>query len=144
VGVAGRVVAPARPAVARLHEPLARPGTRRLDPALSRGTALCSLEAAFAQALAIRGEDIQHLPKGLWMRYSLQLVRETGENVRNLEVLGLFRIPRKGVGELRHDPRLGRILLRLDPAAAGAARAPFILARRKDDGTLVSCFVEDR
>ncbi|WP_306591223.1 hypothetical protein [Geothrix sp. 21YS21S-4] len=144
VGVAGRVDAPARPAVARLHEPLARPGTRRLDPTLSGGSALRDLEAVFAQPIAIRGEDIQHLPKGLWMRYSLQLVRETGENVRNLEVLGLFRIPRKGVGDLRHDPRLGRILVRLEPSAAAAARAPFILARRKDDGTLVSCFVEDR
>jgi hypothetical protein len=77
------------------------------------------------------------------MRYSLQLVRGTGENVRNLEVLGLFRLPRKGVADLRHDPRLGRLLVRLLPLAVRAERAPFILARRKDDGALVSCFVED-
>jgi hypothetical protein len=87
--------------------------------------------------------DIQRLPKGLWMRYSLQLVRGTGENVRNLEVVGLFRLPRKGVADLRHDPGQSRILVRLEASALKAPRAPFILARRKDDGTLVSCFVED-
>ena len=77
------------------------------------------------------------------MRYSLQLVRGTGENVRNLEVLGLFRIPSKGVADLRHDPGQGRILVRLEASAVRASRAPFILARRKDDGSLVSCYVED-
>jgi hypothetical protein len=76
------------------------------------------------------------------MRYSLELVRATGENVRNLEVLGLFRLPRKGVTDLRHDPKTASILVRLEPAALKAPRAPFILARRKDDGALVSCFVE--
>jgi len=96
-----------------------------------------------SMAVPIRGEDIHRLPKGLWMRYSLQLVRGTGENVRNLEVLGLFRIPRKGVADLSHDPRQGRILVRLEPAAITAPRGPFILARRKDDGALLSCFVED-
>jgi hypothetical protein len=143
VGVAGRVEPPPRPSAGRLSEPLPRPGVRRLDPSLEGGSARQGLAAAFALPVPVRGEDIQRLPKGLWMRYSLQLVRGTGENVRNLEVLGLFRIPRKGVGELKHDPRLGRILLRLEPAAASAARAPFILARRKDDGALVSCFVEE-
>jgi hypothetical protein len=77
------------------------------------------------------------------MRYSLQLVRGTGENVRNLEVLGLFRLPRKGVSDLRHDAKQGRILVRLESSAVRAPRAPFILARRKDDGSLLSCFVED-
>jgi hypothetical protein len=94
-------------------------------------------------AVPIKSQDIQRLPKGLWMRYSLQLVRGTGENVRNLEVLGLFRIPRKGVADLRHDPGQSRILVRLEASALRAPRAPFILARRKDDGTLLSCFVED-
>ena len=77
------------------------------------------------------------------MRYSLQLVRGTGENVRNLEVLGLFQIPSKGVVDLRHDPRQGRLLIQLESSAIKAPRAPFILARRRDDGALVSCFVED-
>lgn len=143
VAVSGRVDPPARPVARRLSDPLVRPGVRRLDPTLEGGSGRAGLEAVFALPVPIRGEDIHHLPKGLWMRYSLQLVRGTGENVRNLEVLGLFRIPRKGVADLQHDPRLGRILVHLQPAAASAPRVPFILARRKDDGALVSCFVED-
>lgn len=139
----GRVEAPLAPGVRRWAEPLLRPGIRRLPLTIERGGALPGLGVLFRLPQPVQGVDIQRLPKGLWMRYSLQLVRGTGENVRNLEVIGLFRIPRKGVADLRHDPRLGRILLHLEPAAATAPRAPFILAKRKDDGALVSCFVED-
>jgi hypothetical protein len=114
-----------------------------MEPGLGRAATGPGLELMLSLPVPIRAEDIQHLPKGLWMRYSLQLVRGTGENVRNLEVLGLFRIPRKGVTDLRHDPGLGRILVRLEAAAVRAPRAPFILARRKDDGSILSCFVED-
>jgi len=134
---------PVRPPTRRWADSLGQPGTRHLDPGLGSVKAESGLSAMLSLAVPIRSEDIQRLPKGLWMRYSLQLVRGTGENVRNLEVLGLFRIPRKGVADLRHDPGQGRILLRLERLAVHAARAPFILARRKDDGSLVSCYVED-
>ena len=139
----GRVEPPSRPMARRLSEPLLQPKTRRLDPDLGVSAAESGLETMLSLAVPIRAEDVQHLPKGMWMRYSLQLVRGTGENVRNLEVLGLFRIPRKGVADLRHDPTHGRILVRLEASAIRAPRAPFILARRKDDGSLLSCFVED-
>ncbi len=139
----GRMEPPFRPIPRRQLDPLTNPGTRRLDPTLAGGGVEPGLEAMLSLAVPIRAEDIHQLPKGMWMRYSLQLVRGTGENVRNLEVLGLFRIPRKGVADLRHDPGLGRILVRLEASAVQAPRAPFILARRKDDGGLVSCFVED-
>lgn len=133
----------ARPAPRRLAPALVRPGVRRLDPALAEPRAEAGLGLMLSLAVPIRAEAIHLLPKGLWMRYSLQLVRGTGENVRNLEVLGLFHIPRKGVADLRHDPAQGRILVRLEDRGIHAPRAPFILARRKDDGSLVSCFVED-
>lgn len=141
--VLGRLEPPARPVARRLLEPLAKTGARRMDPGLGSAVAMSGLEAMLSLAVPIQAEDIQHLPKGLWMRYSLQLVRGTGENVRNLEVLGLFRIPSKGVADLRHDPVHGRILVRLESSALRVPRAPFILARRKDDGSLLSCFVED-
>ena len=141
--VLGRVESPARPVARRLLEPLAQPSARRMEPGLGAANVEPGLEAMLSLAVPIRAEDIQHLPKGLWMRYSLQLVRGTGENVRNLEVIGLFRIPRQGVADLRHDPAQGRILVRLESSALKAPRAPFILARRKDDGSLLSCFVED-
>ena len=38
------------------------------------------------------------LPKGPWMRYSLKWAPGNDENMRNLEALGLFRIPRKNDG----------------------------------------------
>lgn len=132
-----------RPIPRRLSAQLTPPGARRLDPALEGGTAEAGLDLMLSLAVPIRAEAIHLLPKGLWMRYSLQLVRGTGENVRNLEVLGLFRIPSKGVADLRHDPGQGRILVRLEASGVRAPRSPFILARRKDDGSLVSCYVED-
>ena len=141
--VLGRLEPPGRPAARRWAEPVVPPGVRRLDPALDEATVKHGLGTMLSLAVPIQGENIQRLPKGLWMRYSLQLVRGTGENVRNLEVLGLFRLPRKGVADLRHDPRQGRLLVQLEPVAIKADRAPFILARRKDDGVLLSCFVED-
>lgn len=139
----GRLESPAHPTVRRWLEPVGAAGTRRLHVALGVGSVQSGLGTMLELAVPIQGENIQHLPKGQWMRYSLQLVRGTSENVRNLEVLGLFRLPRRGVVDLRHDPRLGRLLVRLLPLAIKADRAPFILARRKDDGALVSCFVED-
>jgi len=141
--VQGRLEPVARPAARRLSEPIPKPGLRRMEATLGAVAALPGLEVMLALGVPIQGENIQRLPKGLWMRYSLQLVRGTGENVRNLEVLGLFNIPRKGVADLRHDPRQGRLLLRLEAAALRAPRVPFILARRKDDGSLLSCFVEE-
>ena len=141
--VLGRVEPPPRPSVRRVADPIQIPAARRLDPDLGGGCVAEGLETMLSLAVPIRAEDIQRLPKGLWMRYSLQLVRGTGENVRNLEVMGLFRLPRKGVADLRHDPGQNRILVRLEASAIRAPRAPFILARRKDDGSLLSCFVED-
>jgi hypothetical protein len=142
-GVHGRHDPLARPATRRAADPLPSPAARRVDPALAGGGSRQGLEAVLQLAVPVQGEDIQRLPKGLWMRYSLQMVRATGENVRNLEVLGLFLLPRKGVMDLRHDARRGRILVRLASEAVKASRVPFILARRKDDGALLSCYLEE-
>ncbi len=143
VGARSRLEALSGVRTRQAREPLPPPGTRRLDPALAPVAVRPGLAAMLAQPVAIQGEDLQKLPKGLWMRYSLQMVRATGENVRNLEVLGLFHLPRKGVGELRHDAKGGRILVQLAPEAAKAPRLPFILARRRDDGALLSCYLEE-
>lgn len=143
VQTCSRLEPPARPAVRRWQETFTGTSARRLDPALDEANVKAALGTMLSLAVPIQGENIQRLPKGLWMRYSLQLVRGTGENVRNLEVLGLFQLPRKGVADLRHDPRQGRLLVQLEPVAIKSPRAPFILARRKDDGALLSCFVED-
>lgn len=123
--------APAPPAVRRGFQPLSG---FRVHP---------GLQAILGIPLSVLGEDLAKVPKALWMRYNLQLVRATGENIRNLEVIGLYRIPAKGTEQVRPDPATGRLLVTLGPAAAGAKRAPFVMARRKSDASIVCCFVED-
>lgn len=111
---------------------------RPLSPRVRR-----DLEMVLGLPIAIAGEDFQKLPRALNMRYTFQLVKATGENIRNLDVLGVYPVPVRGVSALRHDARSGRILVNLEPEAAGAPRGRFILARKKDDRSFVSCFVEE-
>jgi hypothetical protein len=124
-------------------EALARPGVFEAPCALAAPRCYRALEHAMALPVAFRSEDIPRLSKALWMRYTLKLVRETGENIRNLEVLGLYRIPTRGALQMNHQAATGRLLVTLGPDSQGAPRAPFILARRKDDASIVCCFVED-
>ena len=126
-----------------LQENFSRPAVRGGSPELAKAEARGGLELAMSFPIAIQGQDVQTLPKAQWMRYSLQLVKSTGENIRNLEVLGLYRIPSRGIGGMRHDAKTGRLMLELGREAAGASRLPLILARRRDDRTLVSCFLEE-
>lgn len=146
---------PRKAAVRRLDPTLAVPDTRRLNPSLDRPRAGVAdpsigrpgvredLRGMRAAPVAVQGEGPEALGTARTMRYLLQLVRNTGENARNLELLGLFPIPDKGVETLTHDPRRGCLWLRLGAEAARSRRRIFILARRKDDQTLVSCFAEE-
>jgi predicted RNA binding protein YcfA (HicA-like mRNA interferase family) len=117
--------------------------TRAADCGIPPPRARRSLVTALALPVAFRSEDISRIPKNLWMRYSLKLVKETGENIRNLEVLGLYRIPLRGSHSINHQATTGRLLVSMGPEAQGSPRAPFILARKKDDDSIVCCFVED-
>lgn len=132
-----------RPSSRGFREGFAPPATRGGTPGLPSPAVRGGLEVALGLPIAVQGQDVQTLPRVQWMRYSLQLVKATGENIRNLEVLGLYRIPSKGVAGMRHDAKTGRLLLDLQREAAGASRLPFLLARRRDDRTLVSCFLEE-
>ena len=126
-----------------LREAVVPPVVRSLSPRLSPPKVNRALEAVLGLPIAISGEDLQKMAKALNMRYTFQLVKATGENIRNLEVLGVYPVPVKGVTSLRHDARTGRILVNLGPEAIGARRGRFILARKKDDHSFVSCFVEE-
>ena len=119
------------------------PSVRGGAPAFPSPAARQALNLVLGLPIAISGQSFQSLPKAIGMRYTLQLVRASGENIRNLEILGVYSIPKKGVKGLRHDPKTGRILLDLGAEASGAPRAPFILARKKDDRSYVSSFAED-
>lgn len=93
--------------------------------------------------VAVEGQEFQSLPKASSMRYTMQLVKTTGENIRNLDILGIYPVPLRGVTSLQHDPSTGRVLLGLSPEASSSPRAPFLLARKKDDLSYVSCFLEE-
>jgi hypothetical protein len=125
------------------REPILPARTRseavRLAPPMTRK----NLDLMLSLPVAVCGEDIQKISKALWMRYTLQLVKATNQNIRNLDILGLYWIPEQGVAGLRHDGKSGRLLLTLSSAASGARRKPFLLARCKEDRSLVSCFLED-
>ena len=123
--------------------PLALPGSRQARPELASPKSHRGLEQVLNLPVAVTGEDIKQISKALWMRYTLQMVRSTGQNIRNLEVLGLYMIPSKGTRQVRHDPATGRLLVNLGPEAVGSRKAPFILARQKDDQSVVCCFVEE-
>jgi hypothetical protein len=122
-----------------LQVPAVRTGSGPLAPP----RALQGLDRVLGLPLAVRPENLDRLSKAVLMRYNLQLVRSTGENIRNLEVMGLYRIPSRGTRPVRFDSTTGRLLVAMSAEAAGAPRSPFILARRRSDGTVVCSFVED-
>ena len=83
-----------------------------------------ALERVLGLPVAVTGEDLTKVSKALWMRYTLQLVRATGENIRNLDVIGLYRIPAKGTRagppRPRHRPAAGDPRPRSQRRQAGA------------------------
>ena len=141
----------ARKVALEAFAPRPRTGWDGLQPPAARGIptqwpappAREALGMALALPMAVVPEDLGKLSKAIWMRYTLQLVRSTGQNIRNLEILGLYRIPHLGIRQVRHDPATGRLLVNLGPEAVKARKAPFILARQKDDNSVVCSFVEE-
>jgi hypothetical protein len=136
-------LAPFRPGSRAIRDPLQVPATRSHAPGFRPARTFRNRELVLGMPISIAGEDFSRLPKVLNMRFTVQLVKATGENIRKLDVLGVYRVPVKGVVSLRHDPATGRLLVDLGPEALGVARGRFILARRKDDRSYVSCFVEE-
>ena len=132
--------APFRPGSRAIREPLQAPATRSHAPGFRPARTFRNRELVLGMPISIAGEDFSRLPKVLNMRFTVQLVKATGENIRNLDVLGVYRVPVKGVVSLRHDPATGRLLVDLGPEALGVARGRFILARRKDDRVLCELF----
>lgn len=156
-GAAGRMAVPALPRKATAgrwmadrftvrtrtgREPLGTPGVRSVAPAPPRPVAHRNLAHALARPVPVVGRALAAYPKAAQMRINLQLVKGTGENIRDLEVLGLFRVPRKGVRQIRIDPRSGRLLVSLSEEAVGAAQGMMVMARRRSDQAVLSCFVE--
>jgi hypothetical protein len=76
------------------------------------------------------------------MRYTLMLVKESGENVKNLEIIGLYCVPKNGVKTLKHDHSTGSLHIVVDSDALASPYRKILVARRKDNSALVSCAIE--
>ena len=129
--------------VRRGFEGVKAPAARAQQMGFGEPGARGGLELALRLPIAVEGLDLREAPRAIQMRYVMLAVKATGENVRNLELLGRYLIPRKGVRELRHDPRTGRLLVLLGPEATNARKEPLLLARRKDDHSLLTTFLEE-
>jgi hypothetical protein len=124
-------------------EPLRSLTTRAAAPGIEVPGTRRGLDLALRLPISVEGLDLREAPRAVQLRYGMLAVKATGENVRNLELLGRYLVPRKGVRELRHDARTGRLLILLGPEAVGARKDPLLLARRKDDHSLITTFVEE-
>jgi len=143
VGTRTEGLAFTRPGVRTEAVRLAFPKSGQARPELPRPRVREDLQGMRARPLAVRGELPEAMGAAWTMRQVLHLVRQSGENARNLELLGCFPVPRDGLLGLAHDAREGCLWVQLGPAAARSPRRRLILARRKDDRTLVSCFLEE-
>lgn len=124
------------------REPLRTPGVRKAPLESACPRVIKDLERTLRRPCRFQGQAFASLPKALQMRYTVQLVKATGENIRDLEVVGLFRVPRKGLGALRLDPRNGGLMATLALEAVGAPKDLLLLAKRKVDQALLPCFLE--
>ena len=102
-----------------------------------------SVATALSLPIRIKPDDSLLASKALRMRYSLQLVKKTGENIRNLEIIGLFRIPKKGVSSFKHDATTGLLWITAGTEAQKSRSCKLILARRKSDSKILSCILDD-
>jgi hypothetical protein len=119
------------------------PRARSADSGLAAPPTRKDLDLLLSLPVGILGEDLRTAPRPVQMRCSLEIVKATGENVRNLDLLGRYRIPKKGVREIRHDAASGRLLVLLGAEAAGSGHALLLIARRKEDHSLLTCYAEE-
>lgn len=156
-GKAGRLEVPALPrrasslramaesfrvSLRNYREPLRSPGTRQTQLKGTAPNTHKDLARVLRRPFSFLGQSFSSLPRALQMRYTVQLVKATGENIRDLEVVGLFRVPRRGLGALRLDPRTGGLLASLTLEAVGTPKDLLLLAKRKADQALLPCFLE--
>jgi hypothetical protein len=128
-----------------LIEPLKvkQDGVYKLNTYLGTTGCYRSVERALLIPIKIKSENLEKLSKALWMRYTMMLVKESGENVKNIEMVGIYRVPKNGVKTFKLDPSTGSLLI---VVGADALQSPFrkiIIARRKNNSTLVSCAIDE-
>jgi hypothetical protein len=88
--------------------------------------------------IPIKSEGIASISKARWMRYTLRLVKETGENVKNLEIIGLYKIPKQGVKKISHNASDGTIHIQVGVESINCNCCVLVLAKRKKDNSMFS------
>jgi hypothetical protein len=115
----------------------------RLTTLFSAPQSFSFAKAAFSRPINVRSENIEKTPKPLMMRYMLQLVKDSGENIRNLEIVGIYRIPKKGLQSLKHDSSTGALKITVGPEAQASKYCKLVLANKKNDRAKVSCTFDE-
>lgn len=115
--------------------------TYKLNTSMNTPRCFASVETALSRPIGIQSENVEKISKALLMRYTIQLVKETRENIRNLEIIGLYSIPKKGVRAIKRDASAGLLRILVGPEAQNSEYNKLMLARKKSDSTIVSCVV---
>lgn len=102
-----------------------------------------SLERALLVPIHVKSEDLEGISRALLMRYGLQLVKETGENIKNLEIIGLYKIPKKGLKSVKHDAASGTLKIIAGADAQNSQNCIVLVARKKSNSAIVSCMLDD-
>jgi hypothetical protein len=104
-----------------------------------------SLERALMIPINIRSEDLTKLSKAILMRYTILLLKESNENIKNIEIIGLYRIPKIGVKKMQYNStnELLQIIAGTD-AQKCTERCKLLLARRKSNATTISCIINEQ
>jgi len=97
-----------------------------------------SIERALMESIIIKSQDIAGVPKALWMRYTMLLVKKTGENVKNLQIIGIYKIPKNGVKKISHSASRGIIRIHVGSEAIDAQDCTLVIAKKKSDDTIMS------
>ncbi|MCL1893458.1 MAG: hypothetical protein FWG02_04370 [Holophagaceae bacterium] len=117
--------------------------TYKLATRISVPACYRSLERAMLVPILLRSEDLEGVSKSLMMRYNLRLVKETGENIKNLEIIGLYQIPKKGLRSVKHDTTTGLLKIIVGPEAQNSPYCNVVVARKKSNSAIVSCRVDE-
>jgi hypothetical protein len=92
--------------------------------------------------ISIKSKDLASVPKSIWMRYTMHLVKETEENVKNLQIIGLDLIPKHGVKSMTHSASDGSLQIRVGAEAVNSEHCTLVVAREKSDNAIISYIMD--
>jgi hypothetical protein len=116
--------------------------TRSFTAFIAAPSCIASTGRAFMEPIGIKSKDLASVPKSIWMRYTMRLVKETGENVKNLQIIGLYSIPKNGVKSIAHSASDGGIQILVSAEAVDSKHCTLVVARKKSDNATISYIMD--